>query len=233
VERTFGQRPQQVAADSAYNSGPTLGALEQRGVEAYIPVSLASASDPSNPAVRPDPSQPVPPEAWDRLPRSTRGKKRATLDRSAFVYDEDADCYWCPMGRRLHFTDVQRRQHEDRPVVQVRRYRCPSCADCALSDACRGGATPRCIQHDEYEEVRRRTHARMSTEAGQATYGRRNWLCETPFGLIKTVMNFRQFLLRGLKKVKTEWLWACTAYNLRKLVSDVQRLRGKVVAALV
>ena len=56
------------------------------------------------------------------------------------------------------------------------------------------------------------------------------FICETPFAFIKSWMNFRQFLLRGLAKVNTEWRWACTAYNLRKLVRDVQRLRRKFAA---
>jgi len=36
--------------------------------------------------------------------------------------------------------------------------------------------------------------------------------------VFNTVMNFRQFLLRGLEKVQTELTWMCTAYNLRKMV---------------
>jgi hypothetical protein len=40
-------------------------------------------------------------------------------------------------------------------------------------------------------------------------------------------MNVRQFLLRGLENVKTEWLWVCTAFNLAKLVREVARLRAK------
>ena len=31
----------------------------------------------------------------------------------------------------------------------------------------------------------------------------------------------RRFLLRGLEKVRTEWLWGCTAYNMRKRLSHV------------
>ena len=41
---------------------------------------------------------------------------------------------------------------------------------------------------------------------------------ETPNGFIKQVMGLRQFRLRGLDKVRTEWLWACTAFNIRKSV---------------
>ena len=37
------------------------------------------------------------------------------------------------------------------------------------------------------------------------------------FGQIKQAMGFRQFLLRGLAKVKAEWQLVCTAHNLLKL----------------
>ena len=50
---------------------------------------------------------------------------------------------------------------------------------------------------------------------------------ETPFAVIKAAMGLRQFLLRGLDHVKTEWLWACTAFNLAKLIRDVARLRAE------
>ena len=43
-------------------------------------------------------------------------------------------------------------------------------------------------------------------------------------------MNLRRFLLRGLEKVKTEWLWACTAFNLSKLIRAVARLRAEFMA---
>jgi hypothetical protein len=40
---------------------------------------------------------------------------------------------------------------------------------------------------------------------------------EPVFGIIKEVMGFRRFLLRGLEKVKGEWRWVCLAYNLKRL----------------
>jgi hypothetical protein len=41
---------------------------------------------------------------------------------------------------------------------------------------------------------------------------------EPVFGQIKQAMGFRQFLLRGLAKVKAEWQLVCLAHNLLKLV---------------
>jgi hypothetical protein len=232
IDKTFGQTPQEVLADGAYADGQQLAELEQLGVATYVPVETAAGDDPDNPAVRADPTQPVPPEAWDRLPRSTKGKKRATLDRSAFVYDAANDCFWCPVGRKLNRRDSQKRRRADGRVVEVYQYECVGCEGCGLGQACREGAGPRRVQVDEYEPVRRRVRSRTKSTEGQAIYKHRSWICETPFGFIKTWMNFRQFLLRGLEKVRTEWLWACTAYNLRKLVNDVRRMRAEFAAML-
>ena len=52
-------------------------------------------------------------------------------------------------------------------------------------------------------------------------------MAETPFGILKSVMGLRQFLLRGLEKVKTEWRWAATAFNIVKLVRGIGRLRAQ------
>jgi hypothetical protein len=51
-------------------------------------------------------------------------------------------------------------------------------------------------------------------------------LAETPNAVIKQVMGLRQFGLRGLEKVRTEWWWACTAFNLKQLIAAVGRLRA-------
>ena len=45
----------------------------------------------------------------------------------------------------------------------------------------------------------------------------RKQIVEPVFGQIKQARGFRQFLLRGLDKVKAEWALICTAHNLTKL----------------
>ena len=40
---------------------------------------------------------------------------------------------------------------------------------------------------------------------------------EPVFGIIKSVLGFRQFLLRGLQQVELEWGLVCLAYNLKRL----------------
>ena len=77
-----------------------------------------------------------------------------------------------------------------------------------------------------YEPLREETAARMQTAEGRATYARRMHGAETPFAHIKQVMGVRQFLLRSLENVRTEWRWVCTAFNLQKLLTAVAALRA-------
>lgn len=63
--------------------------------------------------------------------------------------------------------------------------------------------------------------ARMSTRLKRAGYRSRyrlrKQIVEPVFGQIKQARGFRQFLLRGINKVKAEWALICTAHNLVKL----------------
>lgn len=65
---------------------------------------------------------------------------------------------------------------------------------------------------------RERMRRKLQTKQGQATYARRKAIVEPVFGLIKRARGFRQFLLRGLAKVETEWALICTGHNLLKLI---------------
>ncbi len=81
------------------------------------------------------------------------------------------------------------------------------------------GASPpaprgRIPQHLSLRDRMRRT---LSTKRGHALYARRKVLTEPVFGLIKRARGFRQFLLRGLQKVRGEWTLICTGQNLLTL----------------
>jgi hypothetical protein len=58
---------------------------------------------------------------------------------------------------------------------------------------------------------------KLQTKEGRAAYRRRKWIAEPPNGWIKNVLGFRQFSVRGLKKVQAEWKLVCLALNLRRM----------------
>jgi len=57
----------------------------------------------------------------------------------------------------------------------------------------------------------------LKTKAGRAAYALRKQTVEPVFGIIKSVMGFRQFLLRGLENVRNEWALVCLAWNLKRM----------------
>ncbi|WP_264180139.1 transposase [Desulfurispirillum indicum] len=58
---------------------------------------------------------------------------------------------------------------------------------------------------------------RLQTLEGKELYAKRKGISETVFGIVKQVMGFRQFMLRGIDKVSGEWNLVCTAWNIRRL----------------
>jgi hypothetical protein len=58
---------------------------------------------------------------------------------------------------------------------------------------------------------------RLKTALGQALYRLRKQTVEPVFGIIKAVMGFRRFLLRGRAKVSLEWTLVCVSYNLKRM----------------
>lgn len=58
---------------------------------------------------------------------------------------------------------------------------------------------------------------RLKTTAGRATYALRKQSLEPVFGIIKSLMGFRQFLTRALDNVQNEWTLVCLAWNLKRM----------------
>ena len=57
----------------------------------------------------------------------------------------------------------------------------------------------------------------LTTKDGRTAYALRKQTVEPVFGIIKSVMGFRQFLLRGLENVQNEWTLVCLAWNLKRM----------------
>ena len=222
VQEAFGQRPEAVLADGLNATGPNIVDLEQRGVEFLSPLAASEPKE-GNPAVRPDPRQPVPEELWPKLPISPHTKK---LDKSGFVFVPEENRYYCPRGEALPFEKSKPDVRQGQKII-LDVYRCSDCAGCPLAGRCvsdknQGGRT---ITRDRFTPDRERHAAKMQQPEARTGYAHRFHAGETPFGWLKHVLGLRQFLLRGLEKFRMEWLWACTGYNLRKLILAVGRLQ--------
>ena len=67
-----------------------------------------------------------------------------------------------------------------------------------------------------------RMQRKLQTKAGKAVYAARKCVVEPVFGQIKQAQGFRQFVLRGIRKVKGEWALVCLSHNMRRLYAAQQ-----------
>lgn len=190
--QNIGEKPGEVSADSGYQGGPNLMALEERGIEGYIPQG-------NNPE------------------REERKTVEIKYKADNFKYDGNKDIYVCPEGRELVFRSLHRVKQATGSYTE-RVYRGKSCHGCKASAMCtKNPDKGRTIKRNELLPFIAKAKKRLSTDEGKRIYAKRKGIVEPVFGVIKQVMNFRQFLLRGLDKVRSEWELVCLAYNIRKI----------------
>lgn len=219
-------RRTEVLADGLMATGENIAACPQKNIEFFTPAG------PENPAYREDPSEPIVADRIADLP--LRGKKpkkgqadTRTFDKSAFLYDAEADIYYCPMGKTL-----ERRSERSKSERYLYRIAKSECAACPLRAKCFKNSRNqygRRIENGKHERVKQAHRAKMQSEESRNKYARRAAVTERPFALIKRGFGVREFLVRGLAKVRAEWCLLCIAHNLHRLLGlEQQRARSAV-----
>lgn len=69
---------------------------------------------------------------------------------------------------------------------------------------------------DDATPVQKMAH-HLKTIAGRKLYALRKQTVEPVFGIIKSVMGFRQFSMRGLAAAQSEWSLVCLSWNLKRM----------------
>lgn len=221
--------PIEVLADGLMATGENISACEGTSIDFYTPAG------PVNPAYRDDPREPVASDRIDELPlRGKRPKKgeadKRTFDKSAFLYDAEADVYYCPMGKQLTYKS-SRKDHTGADRFQYRANK-SDCSECPLRAKCFKNSRNqygRRIECGVHEKAKQTHTLRMQSESSRTKYARRAAVTERPFALIKRHFGVREFLVRGLEKVRCEWTWLCLAHNIHRLLC----LKGSLPRATV
>jgi transposase len=180
--------------DNGYFSGANLRYLETNGLDAYIPDRKQAGEMKGN------------------------KPKMSPFSKDLFDYDEEKDQFLCPNGGIL-----SRKGEYEYNGKQVYAYYGANCEKCPFRSECAGEGKIRAITSDGYEAERRRMTAKMRSEAGRETYKKRKETVEWPFGNIKQNLKFREFLTRGIEKVRVEHNLVCTAHNLKVIWGKLER----------
>jgi len=127
-----------------------------------------------------------------------------------FRYDHEKDCYICPQDKELRYQGTYSYDGKKKRTYA----NCAACRGCPNCDKCTKGKY-RSIKRLPEQEIVETVLERTKRE--KKLYKKRGQIVEHPFGTIKAVWGYRQFLCRGIEKVGAELALACSAYNLRRI----------------
>jgi transposase len=129
------------------------------------------------------------------------------FSRDQFIYDRESDSWRCPAGEILTLFKTSRTQKK-------KEYRTAACQMCPLRAQCTKSAR-RVIVRSFYEDDREAMHQRAMADPSWMKCRRE--VVEHPFATIKWLIP--RFLVRGLRKAKSEFALGVLCYNLKRLIT--------------
>jgi transposase len=202
VQKTVGQVPDQLVADSGYYTDDAILEATRSKTDCIVPDSETAAG----------------------LNNPQRGQsKEGAYHASRFTYDEAKDEFTCPQGKVLTFWRTQCR----RGPTKV--YRCQDCDGCPVRELCTNDARGfRTIQvRPDHAEVRK-IRERFKNETVRGVYRKRKGIIEPIFGRWQHNWGIRRLRLRGLAGFSAELHLLAIAHNVTKLFKSLDLVVGAV-----
>ncbi len=201
IEAHLGTAYVDVTADAGYESEENYTYFESKTTECYIKPQNYESS-------------------------KTKKYKSNMALRENMPYDAVLDEYTCQAGKKLKAVYVGKKKSKTGFEREVTYYECESCEGCQYKKKCTRSKGNRTMQvSKKFIEQRKQSLERITSEKGILLRMNRSIQAEGTFGVIKQDYGFRQFLLRGNKKVLTEILLVAMGYNINKYHSKIQQNR--------
>jgi transposase len=195
VENQLGRLPENWVADGAYGTEENLAYAESKQRNAFLKYRFFY---------------------HDEIAKAKDNSFRA----KSFTYDPENDTFTCPQGRLLPFDREYTRTSKTGFLIQTRRYECLDCWACPVKEDCTRGEGNRSLGVSwNFQRLKDTARQLLTSEKGVKLRSRRGWEVEGVFGHIKHNRKFKRFMLRGLKKVRTELGLLSLAHNLIKLAA--------------
>lgn len=184
-----------VLADAGYFSGANVKRASERGIDVWMPETGAGRKTPGN---------------------------RIDARSCDLELDGDKRRLRCPGGQVME-TDRARlkwRKGDRDQMYYYFRSDVIRCEGCSLYERCYGGlragrAKVFTVKREYFDSLleRKEMQAKLSSPEGKGCMRRRGSIVEHVFGSIKEHLGLRRFSLRGLRKVRIQWLLCCMGYN--------------------
>ena len=190
----YEQNPEVVVADAGYGSEENYEYLEEEQIESYVKYNY-----------------------FDKEQKRTKTDKKP-FSTEKLYYNEEEDCYYCPMGQKMEKIGQRERKSENNYTRKISLYQARNCNGCPIRGVCHNQKNNRIVEVSHRGKyLRQKAKEKLESEMGIFYRKKRPVDVETIFGNIKQNKNFRRFYLRGLEKVKTEFGLIAISHNLAKL----------------
>lgn len=190
-EKMYGIVPDDVVTDAGYGSEENYSWLEDKGINAYVKYPY-----------------------FDK----EQNNKINEFDASTLFYNQQQDCFYCPMGqpmtRQYSYKDMKENKY-------VSTYQAKNCTTCPIKSVCYKSKLHHRTIRINHELIRHKNKARelLLSEKGEFLRKKRCTDVEPTFGNIKQNKKFKKFNLRGITKVEIEIGLIALAHNLKKLAA--------------
>jgi transposase len=144
-----------------------------------------------------------------------RSTKASVFSAESFGYDPVTDTWVCPAGARLERTPAGAR---GRPSKNRYHADPAACAVCPLRLRCLTPGQDRRVLVVHRGRAAGAMRFKLRQPAARRRYSRRKVIIEPIFGQLKEDRGFTTLSLRGLVLARAEYLLACLAHNLGKLL---------------
>jgi transposase len=195
LKETLGELPEVLVADAGYGSEENYEYLENNDVEAYVKFNYFHKEQSKK---------------WQENP--------AKLEN--LYYNEQQDCYICPMGQKMNLVKESRRTSANGYLQNKKFYQAQNCIGCPMRGACHKQKSNRIIEvNPRLTRYKQMVREKLNSELGQQYRSQRPADVEAVFGNVKYNHGFTRFLLRGQDKTEIEAGLISLAQNLRKMAN--------------
>lgn len=202
--------PIKLSADGGYHSGQNLAELAKQQyrekIDPYIPDTNLTTQK-----------------------QASEDNANSPFPRARFTYNEKENGFSCPEGKRLDYVKQRVCDGVRYSVYKANRQDCKSCRHFGKCTIDKSG---RSLWVSEYQPFIDRMREKLSTKEGRDIYGKRKITAEPVIGNLSYNLGFKEFLLRGVYKVRGEFSLMCIAHNLLKIAKFIRELGKSLKEAL-
>lgn len=198
----YGKLPSKAIADAGYGSEENYRFMDENDIEAFVKYN------------------------WFHKEQKARYSPNP-FHVDSLHYNKEQDYYVCPMGQHMRRVGTSYGKTANGYVTESARYQAERCEGCPLRGSCFKAKGNRIIEvNHRLNDYKKTAREKLTSEEGCMHRGKRCVEPEAVFGQMKNNMQYKRFRHFRKDKVRMDFTFFATAFNLKKLCADIVKNEG-------